>query len=219
MKFYCLKIDEGKKKYTYAFPTFGYPTKLIQCQTCNRVWNSFENIVRYNLSFPITFVNDNFAEFISCEGCIMVSEKAKKVIEMAGICSPIFTEMPVITKNNIPEDMLKERSKRGYDINKFLNKKPVYYMISADVGANLHYDSHVVWKDYGEDICQYCGYGIGYKQQDLFAPYYIELSSWKKTDLFKVKEFGWTLFCTERFKELCIEQNLNGIKFQEVACK
>lgn len=215
MNFYKLTIDDTKK-YTYAIPTFGYPTKTIKCPICNRKWNSFENLVKYNLSYPVTFVNNNFADFIYCEACIMVSKRVKKIIENERICSPTFVQMPVIPRNDIPEEVLKKHSDMGCDVDEFLNENVVYFKMSADVGANLHSDSNVVWIDSEESVCQYCGYGIGYQQKKPFLPYYIELTSWNKQDLFRVKEFGWALFCTEKFKKLCEEQHFVGVKFKRV---
>ncbi len=216
MKFYELSVYERGNKGTRAFPTFGYPTKKVKCNACNREWNDFKSIVDQNETFPITFTNNCFRDFLSCEAFIMISHSAKNFIEQNKISSAIFVDAPVVSKSELTQVQLKERQEMGFVTKKFHDEKPTYYRLSAKVDAKLHPDSNVVWVNEGKYVCRFCGYGVGYKRQDYNAPYYIELRSWGGSDLFKVKEFDLNLFCTEKFKRLCEEANFSGIRFNEI---
>ncbi len=216
MKFYELSVYERGNKGTRAFPTFGYPTREVKCNVCNRIWNDFRSIIDQNKAFSITFTNNCFRDFLSCEAFTMISQSAKNFIEQNEISSAIFVDMPIVSKDELTQEQLKERREMGFNPKKFHNEKPTYYGLSAKVDANLHPNSNVVWIDEGDDVCRFCGYGVGYRRQDYNAPYYIELSSWGGSDLFKVKEFGLNLFCTEKFKRLCEEADFSGIRFNEI---
>ena len=220
MKFYRLSTDEGRpKKYAWAFPTYGYPTQTVECDICGRSWNTFENIFDKNISFSITFTNNHFADFIACEAFHMTNQSVKNWCESNGISSVIFTKMPIIGKSEFTKEALKSCRERGYNTAKFHDEKPVYYMLSATVGAKLHPDSGVQWVDKGDWVCPHCGYGVGYKKEDYGKPDCIELSSWNGNDLFKVREYDATLFCTEKFKHMCQDARVSGIIFDEIVAK
>ena len=120
MNFYRLSIDEGKrKKYTWAFPAFGYPTEEINCDVCGRKWNSFTKIYEQHISYPIVFTNDNFTDFISCEADCMVSQEVKEWLETINIKNARFSEMPVISKSEMDPTYIKQARDDGYNVNKF----------------------------------------------------------------------------------------------------
>lgn len=220
MRFYKLFASEGKKKkYAWAFPPFESDDKLIQCDVCGRMWyNSAEGIEK-NISYPITFTNNHFPDFMSCQGIDLVSQYMKETIEKNGIKVAKFSEMPVIGKSEFTKEQLKELRDDGYDVNKLHDEKPKYYRFNSNIGATLHSDSNVIWVDFGENICKHCGYGVGYKQKDYFAPEYIQLDSWNGNELFKVREFAGALYCTETFKELCEKSEFTGMEFEEVEAR
>ena len=219
MKFYSICTNPGRrKKYTWAFPTFGFPTDKISCKICGRSWNSFANILKEHRPFPITFTNNYFADFISCEGYDLVNQRFKDFMAEHQIRSPKFVEMPIVTKSQLSESDLKERRDKGFDIKRFHDETPTYYLLDAEVGAELHPDTDVFWRDFGPDVCTYCGYGVGYRRKSYLAPEYIQRNSWNGNDIFKVKEFD-CLYCTEKFKTLCEQAKITGIEFDEIISK
>lgn len=219
MNFYSISIDPGRrKKFTWAFPTYGFPVDKISCKVCGRTWNSFTGISEENRSFPITFTNDYFADFLSCEAYDLVSQRVKDCLETYKINTPKFTEMPVIPKKQLSVEQLKRFRDRGFSVNRFHDEKPVYYLLSAEVGAKLHPDTGVYFINSGTDVCIHCGYGVGYKRRSYLAPEYIQLDSWNGNDIFKVKESD-QLFCTERFKNLCETTKFTGVCFDEIIAK
>lgn len=219
MKFYSISIDERKKKYASSFPAFGYPTEEIVCNVCGRKWSSFKKMYEEHRSYTIAFTNDYFSDFMSCEFDYLVNEKVKKYLEEKNIKNVRFAEMPVISKSEIKETMIKEISDKGYDINKMHDLKPKYYRLGSNFGAKLHPDSKVIWMDDGEGRCKHCKYGVGYYPTEFFVPECISLDSWDGSDLFKVKEFMGKLFCTEKLKLLIEEKNFTGVLFKQITCK
>ncbi len=220
VKFYKLFTDEGKrKKYAWAFPAFGYPTEEINCNVCGRKWNSFKKIFEQHLSYPIVFTNDNFTDFISCEADYMVSQEVKEWFEEINVKNVRFAEMSVISKSEMDTIYIKQARDKGYNVNRFHDIKPRYYRLGSYIGAELHKDSKVVWVDKGDDICPHCGYGVGYRPLEYFAPDYILFDSWNGSDLFKVQEYAGTLFCTEKLKLLIEEKEFKGILFEEIQAK
>lgn len=220
MVFYRLEIEEGRrKKYAWAFPVYGYPTKNVECECCQRQWKDFRPIYDEKLGFPISLTNEYFADVASCEAMTMVNEKVKQLIEFNNIKSVTFSELPIITQDELSNEEKKKLRDDGYNVKKLSNVKPKYYMLYPEIGACLHEDSNVYWVDEGEYICKHCGYGIGYKQKDYFAHEYIQLDSWKGNDLFKVREFAGAIYCTEKFKKLCEDAELTGIVFSEIEAR
>ncbi len=220
MRFYKMLSDEGKrKKYAWAFPAYGYPTKTISCNQCHRVWNSFAPIFENKLAFPILLTNEHFADMTSCEAMLMANEKVKQIIQSNNIKTVTFSEMPVILQDELSYEQKKELRDKGYNVTKISNIKERYYMIYTEIGAKLHKDSNFEWIEEGEDVCKHCGYGVGYKPKDYFDPYYIELDSWNGDDIFRVEELTGTKICTEKFMSLCKENNVTGILFEEIIAK
>ena len=219
MKFYRLVIDEGKrKKFAWAFPPFETDCVPVECSVCGRKWNDSSYGMKKNIPYPITFTNNYFPDFMCCQGIDLVSQHMKDVIEESGMAVAKFAKMPVIGKSDFTKEQLKDL-RDDYVVSKLHDEKPIYYRFNSDVGAVLHSDSNVVWVDSGEYVCKHCGYGVGYKQKDYFAPEYIQLDSWNGNDLFRVREFGGAFYCTEKFKMLCEQAKFTGIEFREVEAR
>ena len=217
MIFYRLTVEEGKRrKYAWAFPPFETDDEIVECDFCGRKWNNCKKGFLNNTTYPITFSNNYFPDYLCCQAIRLVSQRMKEIIEKSGIQIAKFTEMPVVGKSEFTKEKLKELRDNGYNINKLHDEKPIYYRLGTDVGAVLHRDSNVIWVDEGEYVCKHCGYGVGYDQIDWFAPEYIQLDSWNGNDLFKVREFIGAFYCTERFKTLCAEAKFTGIEFSKV---
>lgn len=220
MIFYRLIVEAGKrKKYAWAFPPFETDDILVECDYCGRKWNNCEDGFLNNRTYPITFSNNYFPDYLCCQAIRLVSQRMKEIIENSGVQTAKFAEMPVVGKSEFTKEKLKELRDDGYNINKLHDEKPIYYRLGTDVGAVLHRDSNVVWVDEGENVCKHCGYGVGYQQKDYFAPEYIQFGSWNGNDLFKVREFGGAFYCTEKFRLLCENANFTGIEFEKVEAK
>ena len=222
MKFYAICDDEGKgkrKKYAWAFPVYGYPTKKIVCERCNRQWNDFRPIYEERLGFPIALTNEYFADIAGCEAMTMVNEKVKLLIESNSIQSVTFSKMPVITQDKLSNEEKKKLRDEGYNVKNLSNINTQYYMLYPEIGANLHESSNFKWVDEGEYVCKHCGYGVGYELKDYSAPYYIKQSSWNGNDVFRIKELMGSIVCTEKFKDLLIENDVSGVCFKEIEAR
>ena len=220
MKFYQLRVDIGKRKhYAYSFPAYGYPTEQIHCSICGRVWNSSKKIYDDLLSYPIVFTSDYFADFITIEGETIINEKVKNFFESMKIQGIKFTAMPVVGRGEMDQQLIKKYRDAGQEVKRFHDLKPTYYRFSVPIGAKAHDDSTFYWVDEGEYVCKSCGYGVGYRQVDYFAPLVILLDSWNGSDFFRVQECGLQLFCTEQFKNMLEEQKFTGLIFKEIQAK
>ena len=222
MKFYAICDDEGKgkrKKYAWAFPVYGYPTKKIVCERCNRQWNDFRPIYEERLGVPIALTNEYFADIAGCEAMTMVNEKVKLLIESNSIQSVTFSKMPVITQDKLSNEEKKKLRDEGYNVKNLSNINTQYYMLYPEIGANLHESSNFKWVDEGEYVCKHCGYGVGYELGDYLAPYYIKESSWNGTDIFRIEELMGSIFCTEKVKKLFVENDVSGVLFKEIEAR
>ena len=220
MKFYQILTDEGRrKKYAWAFPVYGYPIKKIICEQCEREWNDFKSIYDEKVGFPISLTNEYFADIATCEGMTMANEKVKQLIEANNMGTVAFSEMSVVAQDELSSEKKKKLRDDGYNVKRLSNAKPKYYMLYPEIGACLHPDSNFKWIDEGEDICKHCGYGVGYKPKDYSAPYYIEQRSWNGNEVFRIKELMGSIVCTERFKDLLIENDVTGVYFEEIEAR
>ncbi len=217
MIFYKVRYDEGRrKKFTEAIPVFGYPTEKRECEVCNRTWHSFRKMYDENLPYPISFIRDNFVDFISCEAFILVSENAKCIMEKFGINTPLYSKMTGVAKSELTAEKIKDLRDRGRNVSRLTEVTPTYYSLSAEIGAQMHEDLNYKWVDTGNGVCKHCGRGVGYEPDDCFAPDCISLKSWNGSDFFRAKETGRCLFCTENFKKFYKEQNFKGLRFEEI---
>ncbi len=220
MKFFRMFSDEGRKKrVAWAFPVYGYPSRKIVCERCNRQWNDFSHIYKERLGFPISLTNEYFADIATCEAMPMANEKVKRLIETYNIQSVIFSEMPVVTQDELSNEEKKKLREEGYNVKTLSNIKPQYYMLYPEIGANLHENSNFKWVDEGEYVCKHCGYGVGYKLNDYLAPYYIKESSWNGTDIFRIEELMGSIICTEKVKNLFVENDVSGVLFKEIEAR
>lgn len=222
MRFYMLLADSNDRKgYAWSFPAYEYPSEVVSCEKCKRKWLSYKKLYEENLPFKIVFTRNKFMDFLSCEGLVLVNERVKKVLIENCIKSPLFAQMPVLTRSEMTEEQLKEyRGRKGYNIvRRFHDEQPVYYKLSAGIDAKYHVDSNVIFNDSGKDVCVHCGYGVGYIREDYTAPKYIDLSSWGGNDIFRVTGFGIGLYCTEKFKNLCDEHGFKGAFFEEIEAR
>lgn len=221
MRFYRISVDAGKyRRFTWAFPTYGVSGREVNCSVCNKKWRDTSAVYQDNIPYSITFVGNNFADLISCEGDKLVNKKIKSFFENNYGSFVEFIKMPVVKKRDFSEEMLKSfRRRLGYETKKLHDEAPEYYRIAVDIGACLHEKSNFEWVDSGLDRCKHCGYGVGYRLKDFFAPYYIDEKSWNGAPIFRVRELGYAIMCTEDIKTKCEENGFTGIEFDEVQAK
>lgn len=218
MRFYRLSVDAGKhKRFAWVFPPYDRAGKIINCSICGQSWLDVSGMYSEHLSYPVTFVGNNFADLIcGGGGDDLISYRLKCFLESVDGCYAKFVEMPIVKKSDFSEEELKAFRRRGYDTKKFHDETPLYYRMDLEVGANLHIKSNYEWVDSGSDFCKFCGYGVGYKLKDYLAPYYIDKKTWNGSPLFRLRELGLTNICTEEFKSECEKNGFSGMQFDEV---
>ena len=93
--------------------------KKIVCERCNRQWNDFRPIYEERLGFPIALTNEYFADIAGCEAMTMVNEKVKQLIEFNNIKSVTFSELPIITQDELSNEEKKKLRDDGYNVKNF----------------------------------------------------------------------------------------------------
>lgn len=219
MNFYELLLDEGgRKKYAWSFPAYDYPCEVVSCKKCNRVWNNMDRCFEENLPFTIVFTSNYFSDFQACEFLTLVNESVKECFEKNEIKGPLFSQMPVLKRKEMTHKQLKQY-RISHNVNKFHDEDPIYYKLSAEIGAKYHKDSNIYWRVSKTDSCVYCGYGVGYRKKNYDDPSYIDLNSWNGNDLFRAEGLGLHLYCTEKVKNLIEEQGFTGVYFKTVEAR
>lgn len=212
MKFYTLGIEEGrKKKYANAIEIKGFVYEPIHCNVCGRTWG------RHHLDkeLIIAMTNDNFPDFAGHMFYILVSERAKSILNQAQLSSFKFIDVRTLSREEISPEKLKDLRNEGENVKKIAISPPPYYLLRTHKAAKLHPDTQI-----GVMECKECGYhapytlGMDYVSCETLK--IIDLKSWDGNDLFLVENFSELIFCTENFVDLYNKHELTGLRFQEV---
>lgn len=217
MTFYQLQIDEGKrKKFAYGILIEKYPMTQINCETCGRSWE--KDMLSYIMpSINISLSNDNHPDFLSLLVLTLVSEKVKNVLEEAQVTGYQMYSIDSVKRENVPKKVLDNLKENGFNVDKFSNCEENYNYMDVSLGAETHAKSEIELKSH----CSSCGYSefttIGKTYIDPFHEIFINYNSWNGNMIFRVRELGQQLFCTEDFVSLCKKHKFTGICFKEVA--
>ncbi|MDD7792997.1 hypothetical protein [Clostridium sp. 'White wine YQ'] len=214
--FYRLFIDEGKrKKYAYGILLNDYPVQRINCGVCNRVWDK-DMLLTLKPEFELVLSNDNLPDFLGLLILDLISEKTKQVFEESEITGYKLFKTNCLKKDEISKEKLKSLAEDGFNKNKISNLVQNYYFLDVSIGAELDSKTEIIVQEY----CNSCGY-VKYRTEgktfiDPAHPIYIKKASWNGNDIFRIKELGNTIFCTQKIVDLCKEHKLMGIGFEKI---
>lgn len=216
MTFYQLQIDEGKRrKFAYGILLEKYPMAQINCETCGRRWD--KDILSYIMpGIKMSLSNDNHPDFLSLLVLTLVSDKVKSVLDKTQVSGYRMHSINSIKREDVPKDVFDNLKENGFNVDKFSNCVEKYNYMDVSLGAETHAKSEIVLKSH----CDSCGYSefitIGKTYIDPFHEIFIKRNSWNGNMIFRVRELGQQLFCTEDFVSLCKKYKFTGICFKEV---
>lgn len=213
--YYRLATDEGKrKKYAYAIGLGGWPREDVSCSKCNREWKK-STIDEFGVSTPVVLSNDNYPDYMWYY-ITHISEKAKSVMELEGITGFKVEDALIISFDELTEAQKKELRWDGVKVNKIPSNPPHYYKLHVCIGAEYHENSNLVLLE----SCDDCGYekyvSKGKEWVDSSEGIFLKKGSLIGYDLFKVKGYGATIFCSEKFVEAYKRHALTGLDFDEI---
>lgn len=205
--------NEGKKN-KFAYGIVVSSTKNSQCSTCNAKQNDY--LHNDGINFKIVLSNENYPDFVLVANQYLISIKAKTVLLEENI-SPVDCEKFCInSKEDLSTSELKDLKDRGYNTSRIATHPPEYFTVNTPIGGEVHEQSNInlAYK------CPTCGHEkyatIGYTYVNPLTEYYINESSWNGYDLFRIKQLGKSLFCTDKFVEVYKRYKLTGLEFVKV---
>lgn len=211
---YLLLTDEGrKKKYAYAIDLNDWPKELIICPKCRREWEK-TLVHEYGIDIPVVLSNDHYPDFLY-HYINHISVKAKDVMQNEGIKGYTLEKAHILSVNDLAEEQIKELRYDGVKIKKIPVDPPPYYKMHVEMGGEYHDKSNIILLE----SCSECGYERyvtpGKEWVDT-GEFFLSLDSLKGYDLFRVKGYGFNIFCTEKFREVYQKHALTGLLFKEV---
>ncbi|WP_166243403.1 hypothetical protein [Paenibacillus turpanensis] len=214
MKFYKINIDEGKrKKYAQGIPLVKPLEENICCSVCRRQWRRAHYLE--NPNFVMALSNQNFPDFLWFLHYKIISENALEVLMQKVVRNLLFKEISIVSVNDLSEAQVKDLRFRGENVKKLALNPPKYYTVIVEEGAELHKESGVYVEEC--DSCKYLkvhSYGMDFLHPS--QKLYLHKRSWNGEDLFTLKYFPATLYCTENFLKLYNEYRLTGLNFSEI---
>jgi hypothetical protein len=215
MKFYKIYLDEGrKKKYAEAETLSPIIGENIDCKVCNTKW------VKRHIERPIEIILTR--NYLPDYTAILpeqkiVSERFKDTIEKYALSDCEFEEIKTKTLSELTEEEILNFKMDGVKINKYCTEPSNYYAIHVPVGISIHPDMNV-----NIEICQKCRRLSWTKEQNneginkFLLHFILDTSSWKGYDLFTDMHFTNGLICTERFIDICKQEKITGMYFEEI---
>ncbi|MPW26724.1 hypothetical protein GC105_13100 [Alkalibaculum sp. M08DMB] len=214
MNFYRIYTDEGKrKKYSYGIIMNDNEFKKVECPVCNRTWE-YDPLLDSDNKLKVVLGNSNYADFIMALYFELISQKSLNILLKENTTGWTYEEINTMSKEELTDEQVKDfKEEYGIKALKSIpNNPPIYYKILAKKTAKLHPRSRVIL--IGK--CDVCGYEEYDKEGSYFDPDYIEKDSWNGDDIFGVKEYGTTMFCSERFVEIYHKHSLTGLGFDRI---
>jgi hypothetical protein len=214
MNLYTLLTDEGRrKKYAYGIIISKKVINKIYCPECKMMQENYSNICK-DISYTLALSNDYYADFAQDTGLIygyMILEKTLDILHLENITG-FYTknDLNILSGEQLTLDIRKSLKNDGFKIDKIANNPPKYHTLFANYGAK----SHVATNRFITKECSLCGYLEVIDKGDALRSYvYLQKGTWNGNDLFRVKEYGNQIFCSERFKGIYEKYKLTGLKF------
>lgn len=216
---YEVRIDSGVRN-KFSEPIMiddSWFPQQVKCEFCKRTWDKpvlFEpnRVVEYALT------NKKNPDFMSLY-VNLISENCKNILTNENVTGFTVEKVKMYSKRDLRNDVLNYLKDEGVNINNLADDVPNYYRIIIDKThmAKFHNSTNIVLAE----RCDACGFeryetkGMGYV--DTLKDCILSKDNLVKEDLFYAEGYGYTLFSSEKFKQICQLNNLTGITFKEVS--
>ncbi|MBP0726861.1 hypothetical protein J5Y03_17020 [Bacillus sp. RG28] len=211
MKFFEVNLDEGRrKKYAEACRLSNKTIEDINCPICNTNWVNGT----FDRPIEIILTNNNLPDYTYIFPVHFVSEKLKEVILNYSLSEIAFEEIYTKTLEELNEDQIKMFKLDGLRVKNFCSIPSRYYAIDLPEGISVHSDMSIVLHK-----CENCGrlsYTELKEEKSMLLNFILDRSTWNGIDFFTVKGFPQVFICTERFIEVCKNENITGMIFKEI---
>lgn len=215
--YYCIRNDEGKfKKFSCGIEMGTELTFIkVDCDCCKRTWNK---VISNNDKRKATYVfsNQYFPDFMYAAEGMLVSSKAKEILEIHQIRQLHMQEVKALSLDELSAVQKKVlRDEYGINLNHISSSPPTYFSLDVSHGATYHKNSNLVEVDH----CDCCGHGhyVTNGLDWVEGVPILSRESLMNYDIFMAKGYGASLFTNARFKWVYDQYNLTGLIFEEIS--